>query len=94
MKIGAYAKGQVGDATVFEAVPGEAPKFSPLVGIGLAVLVLGLFGGVSFLLVLLIGAGAIALGWYDLRPIEHKTASSFKVGAKGVEAPDETFRKS
>ena len=93
MKVGAYVKGQIGDAMVFEVVPGEGPKFWPLVGIGVAVLVLGFFSGVSILLVFLVSAALIALGWYDLRPVEHKTASSFKVSPKGVEALGEMFRK-
>ena len=94
MKIGAYVKGQIGDTTVFEVVPGEGLKFWPLIGIGVAVIVLGFFSGVSLLLILLIGAACIALGWYDLRPVEHKTSSTFKVSPKGVDVLGEVIPKS
>ena len=93
-RIGVYTRNQQGDATIFQVVPGDGPKFWPLIGIGAAVLVLGFFSGVSVLLVLLIGAGCIALGWYDLRPIEHKTDSTFRVSSRGIEALGETFPKS
>src|SRR3954471_17712351 len=90
--IGIYTRQVQGDSSVvFQVVPADGPKFWPLIGIGVAVLVLGLMGHVSVMLVVLIAAGCIALGWYDLRPVEHKTGSSFRVSPRGVEALGEAF---
>jgi hypothetical protein len=92
-KIGVYTRQVQGDSVVFQVVPADGPKFWPLVAVGVVVLVLGFVSHVSILLVLLVAAACIALGWYDLRPIEHKTSSTFRVNPREIEALGETFPK-
>src|SRR5437870_13049878 len=89
--VGVYTRQVQGDSIVFQVVPAEGPKFWPLIAIGVAVLVLGFMSHISILHVFLVAAACIALGWYDLRPIEHKTSSTFRVNPSEIEVLGEKF---
>ncbi|MEQ1573766.1 MAG: hypothetical protein ABL993_05920 [Vicinamibacterales bacterium] len=82
-----------GNATVFEVVPADYPKFWLLVALGAVILYLG-SSGVSILLVLLVTGACFVLGLNDLRPAEHKTSSRFRVTQDAIEVLGETFRES
>ena len=87
-----FARDVDGDASIFQVVPADGPRFWPLIAIGAAVLYFG-FTGVSFILVFTIAGVCFVLGWNDLRPVEHRTPARFRVSPNGIEALGETFRK-
>ena len=93
-----YQKRQEGTATVFDVTPATPPRFMLIVvfGVGFAIFGLSALAGGSGagLLGLLLGGWLI---WYglkrDIRPKEHRVASTFRVAPDSIESNGRVIKK-
>ena len=90
-----YSKHQEGNASVFEVVPAQSPKFLMMaVGGGVLALIGLLMGPVGWIIFLPVGAFGVWLGYFkDLRPLAHRNPSKFRVSPTAIESNGRTFAK-
>jgi hypothetical protein len=90
-----YKKTEVGGITTFEVIPAAGPKYWYIIILGIIAILFGLMvGGIGLLIMLLIGGGAIWLGWFrDPRPKGTHEPMSFKVSPDSLEGGGQTFKK-
>jgi hypothetical protein len=93
-----YRKRQDGGTTVFEVIPAPQKKFMYVVlGGGLLVLMgLSFFSSAHLLSLLGIAGGGVAIWWgwtHDLRPVSHRSVSTFSVTADAIQSNGQTFGK-
>jgi len=78
------------NGVIFQVIPADAPRFWPLIGVGVLVFLTS-FIGFSILLATLAAIVCIVLGTADLRPLDHRTSARFRVRAAGIDALGESF---
>jgi hypothetical protein len=93
-----YQKRQEGGATIFEVTPAPMKKFMLIVILaGIGVLFgLAVISSEHFLGLLMVGGCGYAVYWawtHDLRPPEHRVASTFRVTPGTIEANGQTWNK-
>jgi hypothetical protein len=97
IKSSEYRKAPEGDTTTFTVTPGGVPKFGTMIGMGVVCTLIGLgsMGGKDGgfgLVFLLMGGFSLWYGWSrDLRPKEHRRASTFRVSRQGIESNGRRF---
>jgi hypothetical protein len=93
-----YQKRQEGTATVFEVTPAPQKRFMLIVILGGIGVLFGLavFGSERFLGLLMLGGCGYAVYWAwtkDLRPLEHRSPSTFRVTPDTIESKGQSWRK-
>jgi hypothetical protein len=98
MSASEYSKRQVGEATLFEVKPAPQKKFMMIViGGGILLLMaLSFFKSMPLFSLIMIGFSGWAIWWgwsRDLRPVEHRSISTFRVTPAVIESNGRSFKK-
>ena len=98
MSASEYQKRQEGNAVVFSVVPAPQKRFMFIVIMGGLMVLLGLsfFSSEHLLGFIGIAGGGAAVWWgwtHDLRPVEYRTPSTFRVTGESIQSNGKTFGK-
>lgn len=98
MSASEYQKRQEGNAVVFSVVPAPQKRFMFIVIMGGLMVLLGLsfFSSEHLLGLIGIAGGGAAVWWgwtHDLRPVEYRTPSTFRVTGESIQSNGKTFGK-
>ena len=98
MSASEYQKRQEGNAVVFNVVPAPQKRFMFIVIMGGLMLLLGLsfFSSAHLLGLIGIAGGGAAVWWgwtHDLRPVEYRTPSTFRVTGESIRSNGKTFAR-
>jgi hypothetical protein len=99
MSASEYQKRQEGSAVVFNVVPAPQKRFMFIVIMGglMAFLGLSFFSSSHLMGLICIAGGGVAAWWgwtKDIRPLEYRSPSSFKVTGEQIQSNGKTFNKS